>query len=88
MPAKNLNSERSGRPCSAGSPAYIQVVDDLLQEERTDGQKVTCRRNGTGIPSAMFNRITRLDLRFHPYQMIRRHKLPPGDFQRRVDFCQ
>ena len=86
--SRNLNSEGSGRPRSGRSPANIQVVDDLLQEERADGQRVTCRRNGLGIPSATFNRITRLDLRFHPYQMIRRHKLQPGDFQRRVDFCQ
>ena len=86
--SRKLKSERSGRPRSGRSPANIQAVDDLLQEERAVGQRVTCRRNGLGIPSATFNRITRLDLRFHPYQMIHRHKLQAGDFQRRVDFCQ
>ena len=34
-----------------------------------------------------FNRITRLDLRFHPFQMIRRHQLLAGDYQRRQQFC-
>ena len=41
-----------------------------------------------GLSSATFNRITRLDLHFHPYQMIRRHRLLPGDLSRRFRFCQ
>ena len=41
-----------------------------------------------GIPSATFNRITRLDLNFHPYQMIKHLQLLLGDRQRCLQFCQ
>ena len=58
-----------------------------IQNQQQVGQLVSARRNGLGLTSATFNRITRLDL-FHPYQMIKRHELLPGDYQRREQFCQ
>ena len=36
---------------------------------------------------ATFNRITRMDLQMHPFQIIRRHQLLPGDFPHREQFC-
>ena len=48
----------------------------------------SARRNGVGIPSATFNRITRLDWRLHPYCMHIRQELSPRDFERRLNFAR
>ena len=64
------------------------AIAEANQEGIPGGMHITCRRNGLGLSSATFNRITRLDLRFHPYQMIKRHQLFPGDYPRRAQFCQ
>ena len=34
-----------------------------------------------------FNRITKIDLRWHPYRMEIRQQLQENDFQRRLQFC-
>ena len=82
----NLNPGRSGRRRSGRSVENINAVRHLFQNH-PDGT-ISSRRNELGLPSATFNRITRLDLNFHPYQMIKHHELRPGDRQRRLQFCQ
>ena len=73
----NLNKGRSGHRKTARSAACIEAVRNAIEEANEEGipggMRITCRRNGLGLSSATFNRITRLDLRFHPYQMIKRH---------------
>ena len=50
---------------------------------------MTARRNTLPNHSkSSFNRITKYELKWHPYKIQRRHKLLDGDFQRRVMFCQ
>ena len=75
----NLNKGRSGHRRTARSAANIEAVRNAIEEANEEGipggMRITCRRNGLGLSSATFNRITRLDLRFHPYQMIKRHQL-------------
>ena len=39
----------------------------------------SCHRNGWGISGGTFNRITRVELRLHPYQIFPCHKLTEGD---------
>ena len=51
-------------------------------------ERISARRNGLGLSSATFNRITRLDLQMHPYQMVKRQQLHEADYERRVNFCQ
>ena len=84
----NLNKGRSGRRRTGRSVANIEAVRNRLVEQQQAGegraQTISSRRNGLGMPSATFNRITRVDLHFHPYQMIKRHELLPGDQQRRL----
>ena len=83
----NQNVGRSGRTRSARSAANVAAVRNVL-ETHEDGT-ISSRRNGqVGLPHSTFNRITRLDLDFYPYQMIKRHELLPGDRQRRSAFCQ
>ena len=83
----NQNVGRSGRTRSTRSAANVAAVRNVL-ETHEDGT-ISSRRNGLGLPHSTFNRITRLDLDFHPYQMIKRHELcMPGDRQRRSAFCQ
>lgn len=80
----NLNKNRSGRRRTGRSNDNIETVRHAVEEAP---RYVSARRNGTGIPSATFNRITRLDLRFHPYKIKIRHSLREPDFQRRRNFC-
>ena len=82
----NQNVGRSGCTRSARSAANVAAVRNVL-ETHEDGT-ISSRRNGLGLPHSTFNRITRLDLDFHPYQMIKWHELLPGDRQRRSAFCQ
>ena len=84
--SQNRNQGNSGRGRMGRSPANIQEVQNALQNHPAGG--VSCRRNGLGLSSSTFNRITRLDLQFHPYQMIKRQQLLPGDRERRLAFCQ
>ena len=88
----NLNKGRSGHQKTASNAANIEAVRNAIEEANEElipgGMRITCRRNGLGLSSATFNRITSLDFRFHPYQMIKRHQLFPGDYPRRAQFCQ
>ena len=86
----NLNKGRPGRMRTARSAENIEAVRNAIEEARGEAPElcISCRRNGLGLSLATFNRITRLDLHFHPYQMIRRHQLLPGDPPRRVRFCK
>ena len=81
----NRNKGNSGRRRSGRSAENIELVRNRLAEHPTG---TSARRNGVGIPSATFNRITRLDLRQHPYCMRVRHELLPRDFQRRPNFAR
>lgn len=80
----NRNKGNSGRRRTGRSEENIQAVRDQLQEN----PNVSARRNGLALPSATFNRITRLDLNWHPYQINVRHELKADDFPRRLNFCQ
>ncbi|CAH1788902.1 unnamed protein product [Owenia fusiformis] len=71
----NLNKGNSGRRRTGRFEENVKRVRTRLVENPRD---TSARRNGIG-PQATFNRITRLDLRWHPYQMRVRHKLLPGD---------
>lgn len=83
--SRNLNSGHSGRLRTARSQLNIAQVRRALQRDPT----ISARRNPLpNISRASFNRITRLDLQWHPYVMERRHSLRPGDLPRRVQFCQ
>lgn len=84
----NLNKGRSGRRRTERCPENIQAVREALENQEDGAPRISARRNGLGLTSATFNRITRLDLRFHPYQMIKRHQLLDNDYQRRINFCQ
>ena len=87
----NLNRGRSGRRRTARTRHNIDAVRNALEHQQMHGEnghRISARRNGLGLPPATLNRITRLDLIFHPYQMIRRHQLLAGDYQRRLQFCE
>lgn len=81
---RNLHKERCGRRRSTRTDQNIQAVRDEIQQNN----RVTCRRNNLGLSSASFNRIMRLDLRFHPYKMHKRHALKQADFARRMRYAQ
>ncbi len=81
----NLNKGRSGRPRTGRSEDNIAAVRVVME---LNPANASARRNGIGLPSATFNRITRLDLRFHPYRMHVRHQLLPGDLPRRMRFVE
>ena len=86
----NLNKGQSGRRRTTRSAENIEAVRHAIEQARGEvgGMRISCCRNGLGLSSATFNQITRLDLHFHHYQMIKRHQLLPGDLPRRVQFCE
>jgi hypothetical protein len=63
----NLNKGNSGRRRTARSEENVAAVRALLEQ---NPRNVSARRNPIEITSASFNRITRLDLKWHPYRMI------------------
>lgn len=80
----NLNKGNSGRSRSGRSQVNIDAVRQALQRDPT----ISVRRNPLPqIPKSTFNRITRLDLEWHPYVMYHRHSLQPGDLPRRMQYC-
>ena len=79
------NRGNSGRPRSARTQVNIDIVRQALQAE----PMMTARRNTIpNISPSSFNRITRLDLSWHPYVMQRRNALQNADFPRRAAYCQ
>ena len=81
----NRNKNNSGRPRTARSPENIAAVRRLLEQNPRD---MSARRNPIEISPAGFNRITRLDLGWHPYRMHVRHELLPDDYRRRLHFSE
>ena len=80
---KNLHKDRCGRHRTARTAANTQAVEN----EILNNARATCRRNNLQLSPASFHRITRLDLRFHPYRIHKRHSLKQADYQRRLRFA-
>ena len=78
----DLNKGRSDRRRSATSQ---ENVDRVRQSLENDGLR-SSRRNGLGLSQSSFVRIVNR-LNYHPYVLIRRHKLKPGDPAQRMTFC-
>lgn len=81
----NRNPNNSGRRRTGRSQENIDEVQEALEN---NPKEITCRENGLGLTSATFNRICRLDLKWHPYRMTRRHQLKQGDYDRRTAFSE
>ena len=71
--ATSLN-RKTGAPTTVRTPETIDAVRQLLQEN-----PCTCARGNGLVSKSTFNRITKIDLRFHPYQMKIRHELIEND---------
>eukprot|EP00111_Clytia_hemisphaerica_P017991 TCONS_00053258-protein len=79
----NLHKGRSGPRKTARTQANINAARQSLQQ---DGKR-SSRRNGLNLTRSYFLRIVHLDLKFHPYVLIKRKKLKPGDPALRLQFC-
>ena len=86
--SKNLNKDRSGRRRTTRDAQAINNVRLLLQGQQPQQHpRITCRRNPLAIPKSSFNRITKCDIKWHPYKMHVVQELKPGDYARRRRFC-
>jgi hypothetical protein len=81
----NRNKGNSGRKRTGRLEENIEAVRQRLEEQPTG---TSTRQNGVGLPHATFDRITRLDLRMHPYRIHIRHQLLPQDYARRMQFIR
>lgn len=81
---ENLHKGRSGRRKSARTIRNIQLVQNAVLHN----EKITCRRNPLLISKTSFNRIMRLDLKYHPYKVHKRHQLQNRDYGRRLRFSR
>lgn len=79
----NVNKGRSGRLRTARTPEIIEQVRNSLN---ADGLR-SSRRNGLQLTRSSFLRIVHLDIKFHPYVLIRRQKLKQDDPAQRLLFC-
>ena len=80
----NLNKGNSGRRRTIRTAQNIDAARDLLQQN----PHVSARRNPIPISRTSFNRITRIEIKWHPYRMHVRHELLAGDFARRLHFSR
>ena len=78
------NKGNSGRRRSARSEENIAAVRELLEQD----PHVSSRRNPIAVSQPTFNRIKRLDLRWHPYRMHVRQELLQNDWPRRLRFSE
>jgi hypothetical protein len=74
----NLNKGNSGRSRTARTAVNINAVRDLLQQN----PHVSARHNPVPISHSSFNRITKHDIKWHPYRMYVQQEL----FARRLRF--
>ncbi len=81
----NRNKGHSGRRRTVRTVDTIATVRQHLQDHP---RGTSSRRNGLGLSHSSFNRITTLDLHFHPYRMHIRHQLLHADLRRRQDFAE
>lgn len=79
----NINKGRSGRRRTARTAENIELVRQSLTE---NGQR-SGRRNGLGLSRTTFERIVKIDIKFHPYVLIGMQKLREGDPAQRLAFC-
>ena len=79
----NRNKSNSGRRRTARNEANIAAVRELLEETP---RGVSARRNAVAVSKSSFNRITKLDIRWHLYRMHVRHELLPNDLPRRLRY--
>ena len=77
----NRNKSSSGSRRTARNEASIAAVRELLEETP---RGVGARRDAVAVSKSSFNRITKLDIRWHPYRMHVRHELLPNDLPRRL----
>ena len=83
--SQNLNPGRSGRQRTVRSAQNIARVRGALNAN----PKMSCRRNNLPhISKSTFNRITRKDMRWHPYRIQSRFLLRPGDNVRRMNYSR
>ena len=92
----SLNSPgagHSGRRRTVRTDANKQRLKAVLDRDSTkkigDATKSpvsSARRNALQIGKSSFSRIVK-ELRYHPYKVVRRHELKPGDFVKRRNFC-
>ena len=72
--SRNRNKEACGRHRTVKSQAYVQLVMQALQQDHDASAR---RTNMPNMSKSSFNRITRHDIKWHPYKMNIRHKLEP-----------
>ena len=84
---QNLNKGNSGRRMSGRSDHNIDQVRALLEDQvdkKPDEIVCSSRRNNLDLTKSTFNRITRLDIKFHPYKILRRQKISPRNVNFRL----
>ncbi|KAF2362565.1 Protein of unknown function DUF4817 [Trinorchestia longiramus] len=79
----NLNKGRSGCKSTERAPENVEIVHQALLAN----PDISSRKNGLGTNKSTFNRIVKIELKWHPYKMHVRHKLLETNL-RRLNFAQ
>ena len=62
----NLNKDRAGRRRTE----HTQEIINLLLEKLVEATRILARKNDLNINKSRFKRITKRDLKWHPYKML------------------
>ena len=84
----DLHKGNSGRKRTGRSEENIESVRTLLENQiDKNPDEIVCslRRNDLNLSQSTFNRITRMDINFHPYRVLRSQKITPHNVQLRLD---
>ena len=79
----NRNKRNSSRSITQRTEGNIERVRQLIEES----PHWPVRRNGTRLCQSSFHRISKNDIRAHPYKIQMKHQLLGPDFAGRTTFC-
>lgn len=84
----DLHKGNSGRKRTGRSEENIAAVRAVLENQiDKNPDEIVCssRRNGLNLSQSTFNRITRMDIKFHPYRVLRSQKITPHNVTLRLE---
>ena len=73
--SQHLNKGRNGRRRATRDTQAINNVRLLLQGHQPQQQpRISCRRNPLAVPKSSFNRITKIDIKWHKIKVVQEIK--------------
>ena len=82
----NIRQKKPGRPVSVTNQMNIEKVNTVIQDTNTVSLRHLSQQ--VGISYSSTQNIVKKKLQLHAYKVQVCHQLQPGDFTRRIEFCE